>query len=196
MSDRGRSRKGGAGGVDLYETPSWCVDLLRDAWPDLFDDAPMWDPCWGRGAIAKASPLDPEDWLGADVEDHGGARPGSFYEQDCCELNPRVMYGTIVTNPPYNDAFRIAQWAVRCRCDAVVMLLPIGWLGAKNRSEWLVENTPDRLYILSDRPSFDGRGTGGYRYAWIAWTRYGGPNLIRVLPHVPVEVRKRSEGRQ
>jgi hypothetical protein len=75
----------------------------------------------------------------------------------------------IITNPPFSLALEFAQKSLSLSED-VLLLLPLGFLGAQKRRAWFQQREPDALFVLSERPSFTGNGrTDAADYAWFYW---------------------------
>ncbi len=75
----------------------------------------------------------------------------------------------IITNPPFSLAQKFVAHALTLS-ENVMMLLPLGFLGAQCRRDWFVANEPAALFVLSKRPSFTSDGkTDAADYAWFYW---------------------------
>ena len=61
------------------------------------------------------------------------------------------------------------------------MLLRLGFLASQKRKTFWKKHPVTGLYILGDRPSFDGDGTGLGDYAWFVWEPEGAPQFIEVI---------------
>ena len=84
----------------------------------------------------------------------------------------------IVTNPPFNIAMDFVQKGLQevGKDGTAIYLLRLNWLGSQKRHQFLKDNPPTHLFVLSPRPSFTGKGTDSTEYALICWD-YGG-NLV------------------
>jgi hypothetical protein len=195
---------------DAYPTPSWCVRRLLDACPLQYG---VWlEPCAGDGAIIDAvESVEDENqekhgrrgrilWHGCEIRPEVQSHPscvswhmGSYLDQ------PFEGADVIITNPPFDLSFEIAQKAIT-EAPAVALLLRLNWLGSgtrSGRSAWLRKYTPD-VYVLPNRPSFVQNAKGAWatdatEYAWFVWGHReamarGGIHrepILRVLAETP-----------
>ncbi len=94
-------------------------------------------------------------------------------------------------NPPFSLAQEFVEESMRV-ADTVVMLLRLNFIGSAGRSAFMQKHTPD-VYVLPDRPSFDGRGTDSIEYAWFVWQGRAARRsvgAIAVLDTTPLSVRR------
>jgi len=180
---------------DFFPTPSWCVRRLLEA---CQLPVGMWlEPAVGDGSIVRAvNGIRPGvQWTTVDIRPECKPdRVGDFLELPV----GGVAFDVVITNPPYNLAFEFVQSAMR-RAKNVVMLLRLNWLASETRAGWLRENMPTDIYVLPNRPDFDGGGGDMTEYAWMLWTpeidpefrssRYG---RISVLKTTTLEERNKG----
>jgi hypothetical protein len=172
---------------DNYETPEWCV---RAIWPHVRPiSGAVLDPCAGRGAIVHL--LTSSLYRAADVY---GCEIDKGRQVQCANLDPpprRCAHADwltapscvgppgkppgwprlILTNPPYRLALPFVEKALTATAPVggeVCMLLRLNFLGSQKRGLWLRDHLPD-VYVLSERPSFTGKGTDATEYAWFVW---------------------------
>jgi hypothetical protein len=156
-----------------YPTPSWCVQRFLEMCelPHGF-----WlEPAVGDGAIVRAVNSIRSDiiWTTNDLKCWGEFTPDfteDFIWMGCPEIQgqrPFRGWDVCITNPPFSLAMDFINVAFQMS-QVVVMLLRLDWLGSAERRDWLHEHNPD-LYILPDRPSFDGKGADSCFYAWYVW---------------------------
>lgn len=173
--------------AEFFPTPEWAVHRVLEALPaDVrFLDDKWLDPCVGDGALPRAVHsfgLRPDTWCTWDIRDTGAAgHVGDWL------ASPPDAHAVCVMNPPFSKALHFADRALR-ECAVVVMLQRLGWLASAERREWLAEHTPD-VYVLPNRPDFDGRGGDSHDYAWFVWG-LDGPPAVRILGTTPKEVRQ------
>lgn len=184
MSATGRGERGGEG-ADFFPTPAWCVDwLLRTV--DLPGGSWL-EPSAGDGAIIRAVNRRRQDvtWgaieLRADMKDAlagSGAtyiRIGDFTKT----LHSGEPFDVVIGNPPYADAAaHLAAALLRGR--VVAFLLRLNFLGSQKRRDFWRRHPAD-VYVLSERPSFDGDGTDATEYAWFVWGQCGTYGKVHVL---------------
>jgi hypothetical protein len=76
----------------------------------------------------------------------------------------------------------------------VAMLLRLNFLASKKRNPFMREHCPN-VYVLSDRPSFTGKGTDSIEYAWFVWESNArkSSGRIQVLPPTSPAERRQPE---
>ncbi len=151
---------------DFYPTPeSAFKPLLEKVLPM---DVRFYEPAQGDGRLVRWLKESGRKAYGADL-----AEGFDFFNMESCRRD------FIITNPPFSLAQEFVTHALTLS-DDIMMLLPLGFLGAQKRREWFVANEPAALFVLSKRPSFtdDGR-TDAADYAWFYWgNRWGGINHL------------------
>lgn len=187
MSATGRGKRGG-GGADFFPTPPWCVHRLLDKVP--LPPGRWLEPAVGSGDIVRA--VDEHalcrgrvTWQTMDIRAEAGADIcGDFIEA------PPDAFGVVdavLTNPPFNLALAFAQAALAL-ASCVAFLQRINWLrGSPEHNAWMRANAPS-VYVLPQRPSFDGYGTDATEYAWFVWG-VGPVAHVGLLGDTPDDVR-------
>lgn len=186
MSRTNRPKRDGE--ADYYPTPAWCVHRLLEEVPLLGCGSTWLEPSAGDGAIVRAVGSWAGDrrptWLTMDI------RPDTSVDVHCDFLSSGVnafnFFDVCITNPPYNQAQAFVEAAMECS-RVVVMLLRLNWLGGQERAAFLRERPPS-VFVLPNRPSFDGRGTDATEYGWFVWGLHDAP-VLRVLATTPKEER-------
>jgi methylase of polypeptide subunit release factors len=85
-------------GQDFYATPTWVTEaLLRH----VRLRGPVWEPCCGDGAMAKALAAHGHSVVSTDIADRGFGEAGVDFL--ACRSVPGNCR-SIVTNPPYGDS--------------------------------------------------------------------------------------------
>lgn len=144
---------------DSYYTPQWCYENLPIDWSEYKTSL---DAAMGDGRLylfleeqgIKVDGRDPQ-WASETGDD-----------EDFLNWDGKV--DLIITNPPFSKAQQFVEHAIP-RADTVIMLQRLNWMGSQKRHTFWKEHTPDALYILSKRPSFNGKGTDNQDYAWYVW---------------------------
>lgn len=187
MSATGRSERGG-GGSDFFPTPAWCVDWLLRA---VHLPAGNWlEPSAGDGAIIRAvnARRDGVSWFAIEIREEcrdaldnltdGETMIADFPKTPWSHEGP--FYDVVIGNPPYTDAAAHIARALDCG-RVVAFLLRLNFLGSQKRLDFWRRHPAD-VYVLSERPSFDGEGTDATEYAWFVWGQCAGrAPLVRVL---------------
>jgi len=168
---------------DFYPTPEWCTTRFVES----FDISGTYflEPCVGNGAIIKALSKHnktmswhandiPEQQINfekhlSEIDSISSVTWKSFLDLKRTDvINQPDM---IITNPPFSIAFDIIKHAMKeFGTNHICMLLRLNFLGSAERSAFFRENMPD-VYVLPNRPSFDGEGSDTIEYAWFVWTK-------------------------
>lgn len=158
-------------GLDYYRTPSWCVAAIAPHLPRV----PALDPCCGDGAILDAlreCGWEATAWLWGYEADECRADDAHDNGHDVeCEDALGNSWSTpslVVMNPPFSRAEAFVRKALSETAPVrgtVAALLRLAFLEGKSRAEFHREHQSD-VFVLSRRPSFDGKGTDSCAYAW------------------------------
>lgn len=160
---------------DFYPTPSWVAakacGLVR-GYPES-----ILDPGAGNGVFGiEARRQWPEARIvGVEIQERF-QKPEEYTEwltEDFADTNLICHYDLILGNPPYKHA----EWWVRKCLGALsfggvaIFLLRLAFLEGQARARGLwAEMNPERVVILSKRPSFDGTGrTNATAFALYQW---------------------------
>lgn len=150
---------------DAYPTPAWVVRRLLDACP--LPSGVWLEPCAGEGAIIAAANEGcatgrhaPFEWSA--IELRAECHQALVALVGASSVHTGVDYleieasgaDVIITNPPFEIAFEIAQKALT-EAPVVALLLRLNWLASDDRAAWLHAHTPS-VYVLPNRPSFCG----------------------------------------
>lgn len=187
MSATNRSERGGDG-VDFFATPAWAVHRLLDAWPEV-DVMPASESLWfepgaGDGAIVRAvqsweianfKAATTRRWVVAEIEESRRESLASLPNLACPPIIGDLLQDTgterrfdvALANPPYRRASDFLRVALR-RSRVVAFLLRFQFLESAERHPFLSRCPPD-VYVLPQRPSFDGGGTDSTSYMWAVW---------------------------
>lgn len=158
---------------DFYPTPEETINSLLNH-IDFSKVSSFLEPCKGNGAIynkvectiktyCEISENIPKDYLSTQYN----------------------KFDLIVTNPPFSIAQDFLVKSLK-ESDCVCYLLRLNYLGSKKRADtlWNKVSTPNKLLVLSKRPSFTGKGTDATEYAWFCWDKsnlINLPNGIHIL---------------
>lgn len=148
---------------DFYPTPDYTVrPLLKLINWNRVDS--FLEPCKGDGAIYNLIDTKVKQW--AEINEGVDYLTTSFPKRDL-----------IITNPPFLLAKEFLEKSLT-ESDCVCYLLRLNYLGSsKRKSFWNKIGTPNKLLVLSKRPSFTGNGTDATEYAWFCWDKSGLINL-------------------
>jgi len=200
VSSKGRKKKDVADGdSEYYPTPGWCVHRFIER--ATFLPKGKWlEPCAGNGDIIHAVNEKRQFLYWHANEIRPACEPGlrkvanqvvisNFLGWD---FKTAGRFDVIVSNPPFSLAMPIIQKSLEL-ADYVAMLLRLNYMGSAERTPFFKEMMPD-LYVIPERPSFDGEGTDSIEYAWFVWMepelRKRSRGSIEVLDNTPIKVRK------
>lgn len=155
---------------DFYPTPIYSVSPLLNLikWDKVIS---FLEPCRGDGAIYNLVDTKVKQW--AEINEGIDYLTTSFAKRDL-----------IITNPPFTFAKEFLEKSLT-ESDCVCYLLRLNYLGSQARKPfWNKVGTPNKLLILSKRPSFTGKGTDATEYAWFCWDKselINLPNGIHII---------------
>ena len=180
---------------DEYITPPWCVKRLLEKY-ELPRSGLLFDPCASRGELLSTVHTLRPDLLLYGVEINPNCHSalvsaagaferawiGDFLKMQSPEIPSAT---TILTNPPYSLAEQFILQALLF-AKRVIMLLRVNFLAGKDRREFTARTNPG-VFVLPNRPSFNGWGSDGTEYGWFV---YGDPAVAgrwQVLDLTPIE---------
>ena len=90
---------------------------------------------------------------------------------DFLSWKPDKEYTTIIGNPPYSLALEFINKCFEIATDKteIIMLLRTAFLESKKRYNFWQKHPLNGLYVLSQRPSFTGKGTDATSYSFMVW---------------------------
>jgi hypothetical protein len=176
---------------DLYETPRCAVTTLIRNETGL--PLKIWEPCAGRGAIARELAAAGHNVVMQDLVAHPNADSGIQAGIDFL-MEQRTPPGVscIVTNPPFKLADQFVRKGLDLGCDVIVLLRLMALEGA-NRSDIIDEHLVrvwsgiERLPMMH-RDGWEGpkNSNSGAPFAWFVFS------ATKRLPAMPIELRRVS----
>lgn len=173
---------------DFYSTPIDCIEnLLNNIDLSNYGNSVL-EPSAGNGNICKifkqyypnkdltAVELREEEFNSLCKLDIDDVIIDSFY-------NIRDRFDIIIGNPPYSEAQEFIEHSFELLNDngILLFLLRTNFLESKKRYEFWKKYPLSRLYTLSKRPSFTGKGTDATSYSWFIWEKSTNKQEIRVI---------------
>jgi len=177
---------------DHYATPEWCIHPMADALYNIIAQDTFIHPFYlcdigaGDGRIADickkklASKIKTHCLLIDLVQAKTTPKGCRWLIKDFMKLNldklftNKYMPKLFVSNPPFSASnkivFKTVEYLNTCQTGLAVFLLRVNWLGSTTRSTWLQANPPQKLLVVTPRPSFTGKGTDASEYAWFMWS--------------------------
>ncbi len=91
------------------------------------------------------------------------------------EWEANKQFATIIGNPPYSLALEFIKkcFEISNNDTEIIMLLRTAFLESQKRYEFWQKHPVNKLYVLSKRPSFTGKGTDATSYSWFIWDNSG-----------------------
>lgn len=82
-------------------------------------------------------------------------------------------FDVIIGNPPFSLAQEFIDKSLSLLNPGgkMIFLLRTNFLESKKRFEWWQDKLPTKLFVLSSRPSFTGKGTDATSYSWFIWEK-------------------------
>jgi hypothetical protein len=161
--------------ADFYPTPISVIQTFLSNYK--IKDGTILEPCAGNGNFIKAiREFGYDNYIIANElrenESNNLIESGAnkVYTYNFLENEINEYPTTIITNPPYSLA---EEFVKKCKeqfpKSEIIMLLRLAFLESKKRFSFWQQYPVNKLYILSQRPSFTGHGTDATAYAWFVW---------------------------
>ena len=175
---------------DLYETPSEAVHALLKVYALPKN---IWEPCAGRGAIARVLRNTGHNVYATDLVRYGTSRLVRSGVNFLAQTKRPAGYNMILTNPPYGWANQFVRHALDL-CPRVCMLLRLAFLEGVTRSDILDNAGLAQVFIFRNRlprmhrAGWDGpQATSTICFAWFCWDadHHGPTQLHRITWEKP-----------
>lgn len=173
-TNRGTARRP----ADFYETPAKAVKVLLEHHRLR---GPILEPCAGSGAIVRAireyySSRPRLHITAIEIREEERSTLQQFAEVHIADFRdwaPNRWYRTIITNPPYSLAEEVLERAllVADNRTEILLLLRLAFLESRKRRDAWQRWPLQRIYVLSERPSFTGGGTDATAYGWFLFRK-------------------------
>lgn len=176
------SRKSTRRKYDQYYTPESATKTLLE---HLNISGIVLEPCAGNKAITSMLHAYGKKTISTDIRENPEHDATRFsYWDEAKQHN----ISWVVTNPPYNAATPILQYAFETASTGICFLLRLSYLEpCRDRGEWLSYHPPTKLIVLP-RISFTNDGkTDSTTTAWFCWIKGCKEQEIIVIPK-PVKI--------
>jgi len=160
--------------LDAFYTPDDLARHLVGLLPVLPGDTVL-EPSVGGGAFARA--LKRQEVTGIDLDprargfDHCDySEVGDFLavEKESFDRAPRWVVG----NPPYSHAQAHVEHALAITGQHVCFLLRLAFLESAKRIQFWRQHPARCVWVLSERPSFTGKGTDSAAYGFFWFDKF------------------------
>ena len=172
---------------DFYSTPHGCIDDFLNNHKLQHGD--ILEPSAGNGNIVKA--IRDKGYknhitsLELRREERGMLNKYSdkVIIDDFLTWKAGKRYKTIIGNPPYSLALDFIKKSLDLLDDdgELIFLLRTALLESKKRYNFWQKNPVNKLYVVSNRPSFTGKGSDATSYSWFVWKKNTDKQEINVI---------------
>lgn len=158
---------------DFYPTPAWMTRALLKRLPNLRPLCIL-EPCSGDGAIVRE--LTSPHVVMNDIVERPPLLPDFLLDatqrSSWTAFRRFAPFDLVITNPPFDVGFDIAQHALEFAGRGVALLLRLTFLEPTElRGPWLQAHPPERLIVMP-RHDFRGNGsTDSVTSAWMIWSK-------------------------
>ena len=172
---------------DFYATPISAIEKILQNFN--FDHMTILEPSAGNGNIIKVLR---EKYIDTNItameireeeKDNLQQVSDTVIIGDFLTTEFTDTYDVIIGNPPYSLAKEFMEkcFTVAHENTKIIMLLRTAFLESKARYSFWQQYPLSGLYVLSQRPSFTGKGTDATSYSWFLWDNGCQNQLIKVI---------------
>ena len=165
--------------ADFYPTPIPVIHKFLEQYK--IKEGAILEPCAGNGNFIRAirekgytNSIIANELRVEEIDNLKEVGANKVYTYDFLKDTVPEDVQTIITNPPYSLAEEFVRNCKEKYPNAeIIMLLRLAFLESKKRFDFWKQYPVSDLYILSQRPSFTGKGTDATAYAWFVWNSEG-----------------------
>jgi len=171
MSGTKKPAKVRSGEGSFFPTPPDVPRALIARHPDAFGAQPrgvcrLWDPCCGRGDMARVFEEAGVEVIGTDINPRGYGEPLDVLKDD----PPPGRIDAIVANPPFGILEHVVRRVVPLAPFVALMAKATFWHASTRAGLW-DELQPAWVHPLRWRPDFLSLGSPQMDVLWIVWDR-------------------------
>jgi len=160
---------------DFYKTPQKTIEILLKN--HKIKGTHILEPCAGDGSIIKPLRQYYNNLHITAIETRTEEEKklniisDNVIIDDFLNFYPQNNFDTIITNPPYSIAQEILEhcFKISNKNTEIIVLLRLAFLESKKRFNFWQKYIVNKLYVLSERPSFTGKGTDATAYGWFVF---------------------------
>ena len=173
---------------DFYSTPIDCIKTLLNNIDLSSYGNDVIEPSAGNGNICKVFKeyYPNKDLTAVELREEEFDKLRQLNLDDVIinsYYNIREKFDIIIGNPPYSEAQEFIEHSFELLKEngILIFLLRTNFLESKKRYEFWRKYPLSRLYTLSKRPSFTGKGTDATSYSWFIWDNRSDKQEIKVI---------------
>ena len=159
---------------DFYATPKSCIQNLLTHYGNI--NGVVLEPSAGNGNIVSVLKQNGNNHVVAlELREEEFEQLKQIADEvitgDFLKFIPTQKYDYIIGNPPYSKAQEFMEkcFEIASEDTVIIMLLRTAFLESKKRYNFWQNHPVNKLYVLSQRPSFTGKGTDATSYSWFVW---------------------------
>lgn len=172
---------------DFYPTPIKCIETFLNQYKLKHGD--ILEPSAGNGNIVKTlrnynytnhvTSIELKEEEINELKQYSN----NVLHGDFLSIDFNKKYKTIIGNPPFSLAIEFIEKCLYLLEEdgELIFLLRTSFLESQKRHKFWKNYPLNGLYVLSSRPSFDGKGTDATSYAWFVWRKGDNTQEIKVI---------------
>ena len=163
---------------DFYATPKTCIQNFLNHYGII--NGNILEPSAGNGNIVSVLKQQGNTYITAlEIREEELESLKQIADKvmigDFLKFNSTEKYNYIIGNPPYSLAQEFIEkcFEIADENTIIIMLLRTAFLESQKRYNFWQKHPVSKLYVLSQRPSFTGKGTDATSYSWFVWDNSG-----------------------